>query len=56
MISMRQWLDHNHSEPTRFDCGKRGADVVLSVAFSTGGDAEEFARHFGGKAGASNLI
>jgi hypothetical protein len=49
MISMRQWLDLNQWEPTRFDCGKRGADVVLSVAFSTGGAAEEFARQFGGK-------
>jgi hypothetical protein len=49
MISMRQWLDLNQCEPTRFDCGKRGAHVVLSVAFSTGGAAQEFARQFGGK-------
>jgi hypothetical protein len=49
MISMRQWLDLNQFEPTRFDCGKRGAEVVLSVAFCTGGAAEKFARQFGGK-------
>jgi hypothetical protein len=49
MISMRQWLDLNQCEPTRFDCGKRGAAVVLSVGFSNGGAAEEFARQFGGK-------
>ena len=36
MISMRQWLDLNQCEPARFDCGKNGAEVVLSVAFSTG--------------------
>ena len=48
--------DLNQSEPVRFDCGKSGAEVVLSVAFSTGGAAEEFARQFGGKKGASNLI
>ena len=49
MTSMRQWLDLHQSEPTRFDCGKWGAEVVLSVAFSTGGTAEEFARQFGGR-------
>jgi len=49
MISMRQWLDLNQCEPTRFYCGKRGAEVVLSVAFSAGEAAEEFARQFGGK-------
>jgi hypothetical protein len=56
MTSMRQWLDLHQSEPTRFDCGKWGAEVVLSVAFRTGVAAEEFARQFGGKKGASNLI
>src|SRR6516164_9127761 len=49
MISMRQWLDLNQCEPARFDCGKSGVDMVLSVAFSSGGAAEEFARQFGGK-------
>ena len=47
MISMRQWFDLNQCEPARFDCGKRGVDVVMSVAFSTGGAAEEFARSSG---------
>jgi hypothetical protein len=56
MISMRQWLDLNQCEPTRFDCGKRGAEVVLSVAFNTGGAAEEFARQFGGKNGVSAFV
>ena len=51
MISMRQWLDLNHCEPARFDCGKCGADVVRSVAFSAGGATEEFASQFGGKKG-----
>ena len=49
MISMRQWLDLNHCEPARFDCGKRGADVVRSVAFSAGGATEEFAANSAAK-------
>jgi len=46
----------NQGEPARFDCGQSGAEVVLSVAFSTGGAAEEFARQFGGKRGGAAFV
>jgi len=47
MVVMREWLDLNRCEPTRFDCGMKGA--VLSVDFSTGSAADGFARRFGAK-------
>jgi hypothetical protein len=53
MVLMREWLDRNRCEPTRFDCGKNGAEVVLFVDFSSGIAAEGFARRFGGESGAS---
>jgi hypothetical protein len=52
MVVMREWLDVNRCEPRRFDCRKRGAQVVLFVDFSTGVAAEGFARRFGGETGA----
>ena len=56
MVVMREWLDLNKCEPTRFDCGKNGAEVVLFVAFSSGVAAEGFARCFGGECGASASV
>ena len=53
MVLMREWLDLNRWEPSRFDCGKKGAELVLFVAFSSGIAAEGFARRFGGESGAS---
>jgi hypothetical protein len=52
MVLMREWLDLNRCEPTRFDCGKNGTEVVLFVDFSSGIVAEGFARRFGGESGA----
>jgi len=56
MVVMREWLDLNKCEPTRFDCGKNGAEVVLFVAFSSGAAAEGFARRFAGERGASASV
>jgi hypothetical protein len=53
MVVMREWLDLNGCAPTRFDCRRRGAEVVLFVDFSTGAAAEGFARRFNGQSGAS---
>lgn len=53
MVLMREWLDLNRCEPTRFDCGKNGAEVVLFVDFSSGIAAVGFARRFGAESGAS---
>jgi len=49
MVVMREWLDFNRCEPSRFDCGRNGTEVVLFVGFSTGVAAEGFARRFGGE-------
>jgi hypothetical protein len=49
MVLMREWLDLNRCEPTRFDCGKNGAEVVLFVDFSSALAAEGFAKRFGVK-------
>jgi hypothetical protein len=56
MVLMREWLDLNRWEPSGFDCGKKGPDVVLFVAFSSGVAAEGFARRFGGETGASASV
>jgi hypothetical protein len=49
MVVMREWLDFNRYEPSRFDCGRNGTEIVLFVGFSTGVAAEGFARCFGGE-------
>ena len=56
MVAMREWLDLNGWEPTRFDCRKRGGEVVLFVAFSTGVAAEGFARRFVDESGVSASV
>jgi len=53
MVLMREWLDLNRCEPTTFDCGTNGAEVVLFVGFNTDGAARGFAGRFGGESGAS---
>jgi len=56
MVAMREWLDLNGWEPTRFDCRKRGGEVVLLVAFSTGTAAEGFERRFVDESGVSASV
>lgn len=56
MVLMREWLDLNRCEPTRFDCAKNGAEVVLFVDFSSALTAEGFARRFGRESGASASV
>jgi hypothetical protein len=48
MAAMREWLDRNRQEPTKFTCDQDGDAVVVSVDFLKAEDAEEFARHFAG--------
>jgi hypothetical protein len=49
MVAMRGWLDRNGHEPTKFDCDKRGEEVVLSVDFRSSAAAEAFAQRFDGE-------
>jgi hypothetical protein len=56
MVLMREWLDLNRCELTRFDCGKNGEEVVLFVAFSSGLAADGFARRFNDESGASASV
>ena len=48
LAAMREWLDRNRQEPTKFTCDQDGDAVVVSVDFLKAEDAEEFARHFAG--------
>ena len=49
MALMRDWLDHQCSEPTRYIYDQANDEVVVSVEFPNGGDAEAFAIRFDGK-------
>ena len=49
MVAMREWLNRNGYEATRFDCDQDGDVVVLSVNFTTEATASAFARHFDGR-------
>ena len=49
MALMRDWLDHQCSEPTRFIYDQANDEVVVSVEFPNEGDAEAFAIRFDGK-------
>ena len=53
MAEMRIWLDAQHFEPSVFSCGEGGRSLRLSVAFKAAGEAEAFARRFGGRAKAA---
>jgi hypothetical protein len=56
MVLMCEWLDLHRCEPTRFDCGKNGAEVVLFVDFSSDIAAEGFAKRFNDESGASASV
>jgi hypothetical protein len=42
MVAMRNWLDSNGYEPTRFGCNQNGRQITLSVDFTTDAAAEAF--------------
>jgi hypothetical protein len=46
MALMRDWLDRQCSEPTRFIYKQANDEVVVSVEFPNEGDAEAFAIRF----------
>jgi hypothetical protein len=46
MALMRDWLDRQCSEPTRFIYEQANDEVVVSVEFPNEGDAEAFAIRF----------
>ena len=48
MTTMRDWLDRNRHQPTRFDCERNGETVTVSVTFTDEAAATEFASRFGG--------
>jgi len=37
MTTMRQWLDHERYELSRFTCNREGNTVVVCIAFSADG-------------------
>jgi hypothetical protein len=53
MAEMRVWLDEHRFEPAVFSCGRGGKALRVSVAFKAVGEAEAFARRFGGRASAA---
>jgi len=50
MAEMRVWLDERRFEPAIFSCGEGGKALRVSIAFKAAGEAEAFARRFGGRA------
>jgi hypothetical protein len=50
MAEMRIWLDERRFEPAVFSCGEGGKALRVLVAFNAAGEAEAFARRFGGRA------
>jgi hypothetical protein len=50
MGAMRIWLDEHRFEPSSFACGEGTSEVVVSLEFKIGHQAEEFAKRFGGRA------
>jgi hypothetical protein len=51
MAAMREWLDSNGYEPTRFKYDQDGVDVVVSVDFTLDDAAEAFTNRFVAKHG-----
>jgi hypothetical protein len=49
MVAMRNWLDRNGYEPSRFDCNQIGRQIILSVDFTTDAAAAAFAQCFDGE-------
>jgi hypothetical protein len=46
MGAMREWLDCNRYEPTKFHYDQHDEAVVLSVEFPNDQEGEKFAAHF----------
>jgi hypothetical protein len=46
MAAMREWLDRNGYEATRFDCAQDGCEVALSLDFTSDHAAEAFEKEF----------
>jgi hypothetical protein len=49
MAAMRIWLDERRFEPSSFSCRECGGGVLVRVDFKLAGEAEAFARRFGGR-------
>jgi hypothetical protein len=50
MAAMREWLDGNRSEPTKFKYDQEDEAMVVWVEFLDDRAGEAFARRFDGKA------
>ncbi len=48
MGAMRMWLDERRFEPSSFTTHDCGAQVLVRIDFKVAGEAEAFARQFGG--------
>jgi hypothetical protein len=51
MAAMREWLDRNRYEATRFECDQDRDTVVLSINFMADAAAEAFVGRFDGESG-----
>jgi hypothetical protein len=52
MIAMREWLDDQGCEPSKFTFDQDGDTVVISVSFTTDPHGEAFAARFNGRSSA----
>ena len=50
MAAMRVWLDEHRVEPSSFACHDSEYGVLVSLEFKIAHQADQFARHFGGRA------
>ena len=53
MAAMRIWLDERRFEPSSFSCHDSGAGALVRVEFKVPGEADAFARRFGGRVDAA---
>jgi hypothetical protein len=51
IVTMREWLERNQCEPTRYRYDQSEETVVMSVDFAARAQAEAFARRFDGQSG-----
>jgi hypothetical protein len=49
MAEIREWLDRNRSEPTKFRYNQDAEEVVVSVEFLEDREGEAFATRFAGQ-------
>jgi len=49
MTAMRQWLDHQHFEPSTFRYTFTGSGIVFLVYFALATEAAAFAAEFSGR-------